>query len=285
MKTNLPSWVSLLYVPGDDHAALSAATHSGADAIIIDLEDFVPSARKAEARDALGAHARALKESAHDVVVRINRRLDQAASDIGAAVLAGADAIMVTKTSSREHLELLDELIIGLERERGIRAGHTRLIAMIETAHAIAHLDTIARAGGRLAGITAGAEDLAAELGIAPASGTLAAVKQRLIVAAGAAGIIPMGHLGSVKTFGSVEHYTALLNDSRDAGFQAATCLTEAQVRLVNEVYTPGDSELAHARCVVDNTDPNGADPRVALAELRLARAARRDAATRVAIA
>jgi citrate lyase subunit beta/citryl-CoA lyase len=237
MKTDCPDWVSLIYVPGDDAHALADACASHADAIIIDLEDFVPAARKDAARARLGTAVDTIRRAGRGVVVRVNRRLDALVQDLSVSVIDGVDALMITKACSAGYVRLIDAHVTVLEGERHLPPGGIRLIPMIETADAIPRIDAIASASKRIAAINVGAEDLAAEMAVPTDSPLLARIKERMVLAAFAAGIVPYGHLASVKAFGNDDGFRAMLRRSSEIGFRGATCLNSRQAEAINAIY------------------------------------------------
>lgn len=238
MRQQQPEWISLIYAPAHDGPAVLKALASNAHAVIFDLEDFVPSAQKSAARNALAFNARQAHETGKGSIVRINRRLDLAVADIEVAVCKEVDAIMITKAANAEHIVLLDEWVSELEGQRGLDAGRIKFIAMIETADAVANIKEIARSTPRMIAMNIGAEDIAKEMHIPSDSPTLFHIKENMIVSAFAAGISPWGHNGSVKTFGSGQGFTELLQSSKTLGFRSATCLTADQVEYINLIYT-----------------------------------------------
>jgi citrate lyase subunit beta/citryl-CoA lyase len=237
MKNDCPDWASLIYVPGDDAQALADACAGSAHAIIIDLEDFVPHARKDAARARIGAAVAAIRRAGRGVVVRVNRRLDTLAQDLSAAVIEGVDALMITKADSAEYVRLIDTHVTLMELERQLPARRIRFIPMIETAGAIPRTEAIASASTRIMAINVGAEDLAAEMSVPTDSPLLVRIKERMIVAAFAAGVLPYGHLASVKAFGSDAGYRAMLTHSYTLGFRGATCLNARQAEAINAIY------------------------------------------------
>src|SRR5262245_40809753 len=117
MRSDLPSWRSLLFVPVTREKFVAGAHTRGADAIILDLEDSVPEADKARGRSLLvGA----------EVLVRINRPWLHAVRDIEAAVSPEVTALMCPKVESPEHLGVIAEMLTALESQRGLPVGHTR---------------------------------------------------------------------------------------------------------------------------------------------------------------
>lgn len=252
MKPGLPVWRSLLYVPVNVEKYVDKAHTRGADCIQIDLEDSVPPAEKERARTLVPRVAIRVRRGGADVVVRINRPLALALRDLEAAVGPDVDGIAVTKAQSADHLRLLDEVVGELEVKRGLLAGHTRFIAMIETPDAFFRMAEIARSVERLAAMNIGGEDFALENGMAPAEETLQMPKQQMVFAARAAGLMPLGFIASVAGFGDWDAFRAMVRRSRQFGFMGAGCIHPGQVPIVNEAYTPEPAEVAFARHVIE---------------------------------
>lgn len=248
------TWRSLLYVPANVRRFVEKAPHSGADAVILDLEDSVPAAAKAEARAQLADAVAVCRTGVKTVLVRINRSLPLAVRDIEAAAAAGADGLLVTKSAGAEHIILLSEMLDELERG----TGNTRpmmLVPMIETAAAVAVMASIASASPRVVGILAGAEDLAAECGCAADDELIVLVKRQMVLAAVAAGIAPLGILGSVADFRDVAKVCEIALRSRRSGFTGGTCIHPSLVPILNEAFSPSDEEIALAKRQVAAAD------------------------------
>jgi citrate lyase subunit beta / citryl-CoA lyase len=251
MKPGLPVWRSLLYVPANVEKYVDKAHIRGADCIQVDLEDSVPAAEKDRARILVPAVAARVRRGGADVVVRINRPLQDAIRDLEAAIGPEVNGIAVTKVQSAEHLRLLDEVVSGLEARRGLSAGHTRFIAMIETPQAFFRMPEIALAVDRLVAMNIGGEDFALENGMAPVEETLQMPKQQMIFAARSAGLMPLGFVASVAGFGDWPAFRAMVRRSRQFGFMGAGCIHPGQVPIVNEEYSPAEEEVAYARRVI----------------------------------
>jgi len=247
----LPVWRSMLFVPVTVQKFVEGAAKRGADAVILDLEDSVPVSEKPRARSLLQGAAETVARGGADVVVRINRPLRMAIADIEAAVSPRIAALALPKVESAEHLRLLAEVIDEIESERGMAPGATKLLAMIETASAFFRMAEIARAHPRLVAMTLGAEDFALSVGMIPEAEGLFFPKQQMIIAARAAGIMPMGFLGTVADFRDLEAFRATLRRSRRIGFVGASVIHPAQVPILNEEFAPSADEAAHAERVV----------------------------------
>ncbi|OGA23203.1 MAG: host specificity protein [Betaproteobacteria bacterium RIFCSPLOWO2_02_FULL_67_26] len=251
MKPDLPVWRSLLYVPVNVEKFIDKAHTRGADVIQLDLEDAVPPAEKEKARTLVERNAARVRRGGADVVVRINQPLALAVRDLEHSICADVDGIAITKADSASHVKLLDELVTGLEAKRGMKAGRTKFITMIETADAFTRIDEIPRASPRVAAMNIGGEDFALDLNAEPDEDVLLAPKQRMIIAARAAGVMPLGFIGTVADFSDWEKFRLMVRRSRRFGFDGAGCIHPGQVTIVNEEYSPGAEEVAYARKVI----------------------------------
>lgn len=102
-----------------------------------------------------------------------------------------------------------------LEEVCRLRQGYTRLVPMIESARALLGMPEIARASARVAAITVGSEDFSAELNMVPDSDSLYAPNILAVIAANAAGVLPLGYAGSIADFADVAHFRAIAERSR----------------------------------------------------------------------
>ena len=243
----LPLWRSMLFVPVTVPKFVAGAAGRGADALILDLEDSVPLAEKERGRTLLQEAATTVAVNGADVVVRINRPWRIALRDIEAAVSPRVQALMLTKVESADHVRMVAELVDELEAERGMARGATKLVALIETAGAFFRLEEIARAHRRLVGLSIGAEDFALAVGMLPEAEGLFYPKQQMIIAARAAGILPLGFIGTVADFRDLEAFRATIRRSRRLGFAGASCIHPSQVAILNEEYRPSSEEVAAA--------------------------------------
>jgi citrate lyase subunit beta / citryl-CoA lyase len=251
MKPDLPVWRSLLYVPVNVEKFIEKAHTRGADVIQLDLEDAVPPAEKEKARTLVEKNAARVRKGGADVVVRINQPLSLAVRDLEHSICPDVDGIAVTKTDSASHVRLLDQLVSELEAKRGMKPGHTKLIVMIETTDAFTRIDEIPRASPRVVAMNIGGEDFALDMEAQPDGDVLLHPKQRMIIAARAAGVMPLGFIGTVADFSDWEKFRLMVRRARRFGFDGAGCIHPGQVTIVNEEYTPSEEEVAYARKVI----------------------------------
>lgn len=248
---SLPAWRSLMFCPANAERFVAKAHTRGADAIILDLEDSVSPAEKAAARAGVATAAQTVGQAGADVLVRINRELHWAVEDIAAAVAPQVMGLVLPKVMGPEHIKLLAEVVTARELALGLPVGHTKFVALVESAAALEHLNAIARADRRLVAMAVGGEDLATDLDAEPTADTLYVAKMMGLHAARAAGILPMGVLASVAGVADSESYRAMLKRSRALGFACASCVHPAQVPLLNEAFGPSEAELERARRLV----------------------------------
>lgn len=248
--TGAAQWRSLLFVPVLSEKFLRGAAGRGADAIQLDLEDAIPPADKETARAAVAPAAKRLAAEGCEVVVRINRPWRMAVRDMEAAVGAHVCALTLPKVPDAGHVRAIAGVLDELERERGLTPGHTRLIAMIETAEGVTNAETIAAAHPRLCGMIVGAEDLAVDMIMRPTPDAVRHANLRTLTAARAAGIAPLGFVGSLADFSDLDALRAQIAEARELGFSGAFAIHPAQVAVMNEGFSPSTAEVARAEAL-----------------------------------
>lgn len=249
---------SWLFVPGDSERKLRKAADSGADALILDLEDSVAADRRPLARRMVRAHLDA-RPAGPALWVRINP-LDgpDALADL-AAIVGGAPAgIMLPKIDGPADVARLSHGLDTLEAREGLASGSIRILPVAtETARAPFALGDFATAGlARLAGLTWGAEDLSAALGAAtnqdPAGGwalTYRVVRSLCLLAARAARVQPIETLHA--DFRDEAGLTASSLAAAREGFTGRIAIHPAQVVPINAAFSPSAADIAHAERVL----------------------------------
>ena len=246
-----PVWRSLMFVPVNVERYVSKAHTRGADAIQLDVEDSVAIADKPAARKLIQEAAEAVSQAGADVVVRINQPLRMAIPDLEESISPRVKAIAVTKVDGPGHIRLLSEAIDELESERGMDIGHTKLIAMVETAAGFLRIENIAKAHPRVVAMSLGSEDFATSIGTDPVAEVLTYPKQQGIIAARAAGIIPLGLIGTVADYQDIDAMRETIRRSRRFGFQGASCVHPKIVGLLNEEFRPTPQEVKNAKKII----------------------------------
>lgn len=251
MTSSMPLWRSLLYVPANVERFVNRAMSSGADAIQLDLEDGVAPSEKDSARLLVQGLAARIAASGSDVIVRINRPLGLAVRDIEAGVCPSVKALSLPKVESAEHVRLLSETVAEAELRTGMPLGATRLIVGIESPRAWHDMMGIASADPRVVAMLLGSEDFASAVGMTTAPENLLGPKQAMVIAAAAAGVLPLGLVGSFANYRDTEAFRAMVLRSRAIGFRGSSCIHPDQVPLLNEGFSPSEGEVTKARAVV----------------------------------
>jgi citrate lyase subunit beta/citryl-CoA lyase len=240
---------SVLYMPGSNARALEKAKSLPADALILDLEDAVAPDAKAQARDQVCAAVKAGGYGKREVIIRING-LDTpwGQADLQAAGAAAPDAILLPKASSGADVAHADEALAPAPAK-------TRLWAMIETPLAILNIKDIAAAsrlsGARLACFVVGTNDLVKETRV-DLSGNRRPALYWLSAAVTAARAYGLDVLDGVyNDFRDGDGFRRECMHGRALGFDGKTLIHPDQVAIANEVFAPGEAEVAFARKII----------------------------------
>ena len=245
------TWRSLLYVPVTQRRFVEKALTVGADAIQLDLEDSIAPSEKDEARRLLPEAVDRLAAAGADVVVRINRPWRLAVRDLEAAVRPGVCALALPKVPGAEHVAACAEIVAELEAEAGLTPGSVRFIVMIETAGALFRAREIAAADPRVLGLVLGTEDFATDVGIAPDPDLLTGPNQAVVIAARAAGVLPLGLVGTLAEYRDEAAFGDIVARSRRLGYVGASAIHPRQVPLLNAGFTPTPDEFEQASRLV----------------------------------
>jgi citrate lyase subunit beta / citryl-CoA lyase len=252
---------SLLFVPADSPKKFAKGMTSGADALIIDLEDSVAPANKVQARQTALAF---LKEAAAApsrpyLVVRINgfgSGLTDA--DLDAIAPGRPDAIMLPKAEGGASVVHADAKLTVREAQNGLPDGHVKIIPIAtETAASLFVAGTYAGSSARLAALTWGAEDLSADLGAETnrdADGRYLdpyRLARTLCIAGAAAARVPAIDTVYID-FRDDAGFRSDCAMARRDGFTARMAIHPAQIPIINEVFTPSAEAVAQAQIIID---------------------------------
>lgn len=255
---------SWLFVPGDSEKKLSKAAATGADVIILDLEDSVAFANKARARELTAAwlnthRAQVTGGKRIGRWVRINALDSRLWRDDLVAVLSAApDGIMLPKSMGPESVQQLAAELYELEGKSGVPAGSTKVLALVsETAQAAISIPAYANAPlPRLAGLTWGAEDLSAAIGATRKrdrhgewTDTFRFARVQTLLTAHAKGVMAIDTLHA--DFADEKGLKKAAEAARADGFAGMLAIHPAQVPVINAAFTPSEEELAEARAIV----------------------------------
>ncbi len=252
---------SWLYVPGQRVDRFAKAVVSGADAIILDLEDGVPRSDKDTARATVAGWLGATAVPCL-VTVRVNRG---SAADLEAVVRPGLGGIQLPKVESADEIRAIDERLARLEEAAGLAAGSVRLFPLIESAAAVLRAAEIAAASHRLVNLALGEVDLLADIG-GRGEEALRYARSHLVYASRTAGLI--GPIDGVYTaIADLAGLRAAAERARALGFSGKLVIHPTHVPVVNEVFSPTAEEVAWARRIltteVGTVDGEFVDPAV----------------------
>lgn len=262
---------SWLIVPAHDDTRLAEAAHSGADVIVLDLQDMVHDTKKHEARRCIQEAVPRMYEQGAEVFVRADVELLYA--DLYASVWRGLSGVMLPGVTSIAHVQEADNLLGVLQAERGVvkppPVGEVleaddpvspeqalEIHLCLDTGRGNWDAVELIQASSRVKSISLGRADLVMDLREEP-SGDLHLMPylmQRLIIIANATGVQPIGAWWRATSRGLVASYDDTLAAAvmgRQAGFKGGLCMRAHQVAALNKGFTPTDDETAHAASVI----------------------------------
>jgi citrate lyase subunit beta/citryl-CoA lyase len=225
---------SWLFVPGADEAAHAAAARSGADVIVLELEDFTPPELRPKARALSGRAFELWRRAGAAAAVRVNPLETCGREDL--AGLAHADIVMMSKVAAPEQVRALADLVPACE-----------LVPNVETAAGLLRTHEIAKAHARVTALLVASEDMVADLGTerSRAGGELAYVRARFLVECRAAGVEA---IDCPYTFSDVKGAAADARYARRLGYRMKSLVDPAHAAAINKVFTP---DIARAKRIV----------------------------------
>lgn len=250
---------SLLFVPADSPKKLAKALGSGADALIVDLEDSVaPAARPAARANAVAfLREQAGRDGVPRLVVRINPlSSDDWRADLAAVMPAAPASIMLPKPASGADVTRLAGELDIRENDLGLPPGATRVIAIAtEVPAALLAMQSFIGASPRLEALTWGTEDLSAAIGAARArengahTSPFRLARDLTLFAAAAAGIAAIDEIEA--DFRNAAGLEAAARAAARDGFSGKMAIHPDQVAVINAAFTPSAAEVTEARDIV----------------------------------
>ncbi|MEV6062892.1 CoA ester lyase [Nocardia asteroides] len=249
---------SMLFVPGHKAAWADKGVASGADALILDLEDSVPPADKVAARDTVAATIDRLTAEGvrPDLWVRANPdETGLLSGDLEAVVRPGLTGLFLAKIYDARDIVRLDAVLSHIERLRGIPDGTVGLFVCFETAQSMADCEAIAAASPRVAsllGATGPNADAGRELGIEFTAEGLETLymRSRIVLAARSNGLEhPM--VGVWQDIRNVDGCRRFCEDNRRLGYRGLVAIHPLHVAVANEVFAPSADAVDEARRLI----------------------------------
>lgn len=240
-----------LFGPGADAGAHAAMCSSGADALIVDLEDFTPPDRREAARRTLPLLLRSWREAGRIVAVRINALETEGPMDLAAAMPSRPDVIAYPMATLPEQMYALHAALTHWEGVAGLLPGSTEIMPVCETALGVVNVRAIASGSTRIRCALLGAEDLAADLCAERQSDALELdhARRRFLLECRAAAIEPVD---APYTFSNAEGAIREATYSRRLGYRSKSLVRPEHAAALNTVFTPGDDEIRRAKAIVD---------------------------------
>lgn len=242
---------SLLFVPGDRPERFAKAAASGADAVIVDLEDSVAAANKSRARDAAAEHGAAWDHAAH-LFIRVNPlTTPDFADDIQAVCAARPFGILLPKAEGAA------SIITAAAALDAVDCTATLILPIAtETPLGLFRLESYTKVADRLCGLTWGAEDLPAAIGATTARETDGhfTPPYEMVRALALFGAHAAGTRAIETVFPALRDPDGLYNyaaRARRDGFSGMLALHPDQVSIINAAFTPTEAELAWAERVI----------------------------------
>ncbi|MBV1707905.1 MAG: CoA ester lyase [Hyphomicrobiales bacterium] len=251
---------TLLFVPGDSARKLEKALASGADALLIDLEDSVSLANKErarqQAREFVVAHGG--KPHVPRLIVRINAGdsglMD---ADLDAVICSGLGAVMLPKCCGGRDVQQLSARMALREAFGDFPPGSFGILPIVtETAASLFAMGSFAGASRRLIGLTWGAEDLAADLGATANrdengrwTGPYEMARSLTLLAARAAAVLAIDTV-----FPDIADTAGFAKACRDAvrdGFDGKMAIHPSQIAPIKAAFTPSAAEIDHAHAIL----------------------------------
>lgn len=260
---------SILFMPGHRPELVAKGITSGADAIVLDLEDAVPEAHKIEARTVVAASIAQVRNDGHEVglLVRPNGLgTKMTGSDLAAVVQPGLDGIFPPKIESAADVHRFEALLDHAEHVNG--ASGLEMMVPTETALAFQNVPEIAASSpriGAMIGATARRADIAREVGFewSVEGHESLYIRSRVLLACRASRLHAL--TGLWEDVGDLEGLRSFAEQGRGLGFRGMIAIHPSHVSVINETFTPRPEEVDFQRRMIAAFEEAEADGRAAL--------------------
>ena len=249
----------MLFVPGHRQGWAAKAVKSGTDAVILDLEDSVPLAMKAEARDMVAESINDLARNSPDtgVYIRVNAlETGMTGDDLEKVAITGCNGFVLPKSYGVKDVLALEALTDHFERRNGMAARTLEFILSLETAQAYSECEAMIKASPRCATLFAGAArdaDVSRSVGFEFTTEGLETLylRSRAVLATRAAGRdFPI--VGVWQDLKDIDGAWRYARQNRQVGFRGMVSIHPMHVAIANEVFTPSASDVAFYQGMID---------------------------------
>jgi citrate lyase subunit beta/citryl-CoA lyase len=240
-----------LFGPGADPQAHAAMLGSGADALIVDLEDFTPEPRREAARRALAPLLTRWREAGRIAVVRINALEGVGPLDLAAAMPARPDVVAYPMATRASEMHALHAALTRWEETLGFDSGSTAILPVCETALGVVEVRAIASGSSRIRAALLGAEDLASDLCAerGPDAVELDYARRRFVLECRAASIEP---IDAPYTFSDTDGAVREALYARRLGYRCKALVRPEHAQPLNDALTPSGDDVRRATAVVE---------------------------------
>lgn len=252
MKRNDILLRSYMFLPAYNRKFITKALEGNADAIILDMEDSVPPAKRSEARMIIKEFSENHTFNNKRVFIRINEMTTQDfVEDISELTLQGIDGFMPSKINNAEDLVFLDKLLDFFERKKGFEHNTFLLTPLIETTAAVANINEIAKASDRLVALCFGGEDYLNDLGSVYIYQETAFVMPRAMIvnAARSNGLLPIDT--PYLNISDIEGFEEKGRLAYKNGFAGCLLVNPKQIESANKVFMPDEEKVHYSQNVL----------------------------------
>ncbi|WP_052336422.1 HpcH/HpaI aldolase/citrate lyase family protein [Nocardioides alkalitolerans] len=240
---------SILFVPGHRPAWADKAVASGADCVVLDLEDSVPADEKVAARAVVSESITRIRATNPDVglLVRVNPLATRlTGADLEAVVVPGLDGVFAPKIEKATDVLQYDALLDHFESRNGVTG--LEYIVPVETVQAIQNCREVALASprvGAMIGPSAEHADIARAVGYewTPEGLETLYLRSRVLLACREAGIHAI--TGLWEDLENLEGLAQFALRGRQLGFRGMIAIHPKHVEIVNETFTPSADDIA----------------------------------------
>ncbi len=243
---------TMMFAPANNPKMLVTAHLYGPDCVIFDLEDAVKYAEKDAARDLLAEALKVVDYGDTEIFARINPLYTEfGKDDVRILVPAGLRRMRLAMCEKPEQLKELDDLLTEAEKENGIEVGACKIQCSLETPLAIMNAVQIATASPRVTSISFGAEDFTRTLGAerTKAGKEIFIARSMVVMAAAIAGVDAIDTVWS--DISDEEGFREEVKSSMNLGFAGKSCIHPSQIKIIHEIFTPSEEELAKSLEIV----------------------------------
>lgn len=248
-----------LYLPANNEHMILKAPTLGADVITLDMEDSVPPAEKAVAREMVKKHIKEMSATGSEAWVRVNAwDTDLTLADLEAIVVDGLDGITLPKCSGLADVRRLDDEITRLEKLRGLPVGKIKIAILIETALGVMKVDEAVGGSNRLVAVIFGAVDYTRDMKVTRTdkADEQFYARAKIGVAARAHGLVAED--APFPNYADVEAFEENCRSGAQLGFEGRQIINPRQIPVAHKVYSPDPARVEWAKKITKVFEEEG---------------------------